>query len=428
MSGSFAVRHVSKLIPDISAGRLIVELPTGVRIERLGAAPGPEVSLTVHRWRALARLSFGGVVGFAASYLDGDWTTPDLLRLFDLVMLNEAILLPARPLSWPARLLGRLRHALHRNTRSGSKRNIAEHYDLGNNFYRPWLDESMTYSAALFSDGETLEEAQKSKIKHIAKLLDLSGAERVLEIGCGWGALAEELVREEGCHVTGVTLSEQQFAYASNRLRTEIDGKQAEIRLQDYRDVEGRFDRVVSIEMFEAVGEAYWRGYFEILKQRLAADGIAVLQVITIQEDRFDRYRREPDFIQRYIFPGGMLPTKTHLRDLATGAGLEIVSELSFGNGYARTLAEWRNRFRKAWPELMPHGLDERFRRMWDYYLAYCEAGFRANATDVVLVKFRPLRDNSQIILSGTLKRLQSPLSGHRRISDTAEWGRLPDV
>ena len=212
----------------------------------------------------------------------------------------------------------------------------------------------------------------------------------MLEIGCGWGAVAEDLVRTKNCHVTGVTLSEEQFAYALDRLRPEIEANEAEIRLQDYRDVGGQFDRIVSIEMFEAVGEAYWRRYFDVLKQRLVEHGIAVLQVITIAETRFENYSRSPDFIQRYIFPGGMLPTKTHLHTLAAAAGLEIVSELSFGNGYARTLAEWRTRFRKAWPEIRQRGFDERFRRMWDYYLAYCEAGFRANATDVVMIKLRP--------------------------------------
>jgi cyclopropane-fatty-acyl-phospholipid synthase len=362
----------------------------GVRIVRLGSAPGPEVSISVHRWRALKRLMLGGEVGFAASYLDGDWSTPDLLRLFELVMLNETTLVPSRRSSWPARLLGKFRHALRRNTRSGSKRNIAAHYDLGNDFYRLWLDESMTYSAGLFGNDETLEEAQQNKIDYIAGLLELECGGRVLEIGCGWGALAERLAREARCHVTGVTLSEQQFAYASDRLTPQSASGKAEIRLQDYRDVVGCFDRIVSIEMFEAVGEAYWRGYFDLLKQRLSRDGVAVLQVITIAEERFDHYRRSPDFIQRYIFPGGMLPTKTHLRDLAAGAGLEIVSERSFGDDYALTLAEWRNRFGIAWPQLERQGFDERFRRMWDFYLAYCEAGFHARATDVVLLKLRP--------------------------------------
>jgi cyclopropane-fatty-acyl-phospholipid synthase len=379
-------RIVSRLVPGIAAGRLVIELPSGARIERSGAAPGPDVSLSIHNARALLRTALGGDLGFAASYLDGDWSTPDLLRLFELVMLNESALRRS-PLS--SRVAARLRHGARRNTRRGSRRNIAEHYDLGNDFYRPWLDEGMTYSAALFEGDETLEEAQQNKIARVADLLDLAGGENVLEIGCGWGALAEHLVRVRGCRLMGVTLSSEQLAYARERLSPEIAAGRADIRLQDYRDIGGRFDRIVSIEMFEAVGEAYWSGYFRKLAKHLAADGTAVLQVITIAEDRFERYRRSPDFIQRYIFPGGMLPTRSNLRRLAADAGLRIGAEIPFGEGYARTLAEWRTRFRKAWPTLQLMGFDERFRRMWEYYLAYCETGFVAGSTDVVLLQLK---------------------------------------
>ncbi len=380
----------SRLIPPLAAGRLVVELPSGARLERVGGMPGPDVSVRIRRFRALRRVMLGGDVGFAASYLDGDWTTPDLLRFFQLVMLNEAVLRRRRLAALPQRLLARLRHGSRMNTRRGSRRNIAAHYDLGNDFYRPWLDEGMTYSAASTRGDETLEEAEHNKIGRVAELLGLQGGERILEIGCGWGALAEGLVRGRGCHVTGITLSEEQNAYARARLRPEIERGEADIRLQDYRDLEGRFDRIVSIEMFEAVGEAYWTRYFDTLKRCLAEDGTAVIQVITIAEQRFERYRRSPDFIQRYIFPGGMLPTKSHLRDLAAGAGLRVSAEIAFGGGYARTLAEWRRRFLQGWPRLQPLGFDERFRRMWDYYLAYCEAAFEAGATDVVLLQLKP--------------------------------------
>jgi len=375
------------MIPPIVAGRLFVELPSGGSFERVGAAPGPEVSITVHRWRALTRFAVGGEVGFAGSYLDGDWSTPDLVRLFELALINEAVLpLETNILS---RLIARLRHGSRRNTRQGSRRNIAEHYDLGNDFYRPWLDEGMTYSAALFDDAETLEDAQRNKIDRVADMLQLKGGERVLEIGCGWGALAERLVRNNSCRLTGLTLSQEQLAFASERLRQEIAEGKAEIRLQDYRDTTGVFDRIVSIEMFEAVGEAYWTTYFDTLKRRLAEGGTAVLQVITIAEERFHNYRRSPDFIQRYIFPGGMLPTKTHLHELAAQAGLRVTAQLSFGEGYSKTLSEWRRRFRAAWPNLEPLGFDDRFRRMWDYYLAYCDVGFRAGATDVTLFQMQ---------------------------------------
>jgi cyclopropane-fatty-acyl-phospholipid synthase len=388
-AGGFQARLVSGLIPPLAAGRLVLELPSGACLERIGREPGPDVWISLHRWRALMRFVLGGGVGFASSYLDGDWSTPDLARLFELFMLNEETLRPSHSLMLPARLLGRLRHGLHKNTRRGSKRNIAEHYDLGNDFYRLWLDQNMTYSAGIFDGNETLEEAQLNKIQRVAAFLEIEGGERVLEIGCGWGALAEHLVRERGCHVTGITLSQEQFAYACERLRPEIDTSAADLRLQDYRDVDGRFDRIVAVEMFEAVGEAYWSAYFDVLRKRLVDGGTAVLQVITIAEERFERYRRSPDFIQRYIFPGGMLPTKNHLHQLAAKAGLSVSAEISFGNGYARTLADWRARFRQAWPRLEPLGFDERFRRMWEYYLSYCEVGFNVKATDVVLLQLK---------------------------------------
>ncbi|MCX7305984.1 MAG: cyclopropane-fatty-acyl-phospholipid synthase [Hyphomicrobiales bacterium] len=378
---------LSRVIPPISAGRLLVELPSGGSIERAGALPGPDVVVSIHRWRALARLAASGEAGFASSYLDGDWSTADLARLFDLVIVNEAEL--QLESNFIARMFARLRHGSRRNTRKGSRRNIAEHYDLGNDFYRPWLDESMTYSAALFDGVETLEDAQRNKIDRVADLLDLKGGEQVLEIGCGWGALAENLVRKNMCTLTGLTLSEEQYAYATERLRQEIAAGKAEIRLQDYRDAGGVFDRIVSIEMFEAVGEAYWTTYFDTLKRRLAEGGTAVLQVITIAEERFHNYRRTPDFIQRYIFPGGMLPTKTHMHELAAAAGLRVTAQFSFGEGYSKTLSEWRTRFRAAWPRLEPLGFDDRFRRMWDYYLAYCDVGFRAGATDVTLFQMQ---------------------------------------
>ncbi|MEP9386148.1 cyclopropane-fatty-acyl-phospholipid synthase family protein [Mesorhizobium sp. KR9-304] len=382
-------RLASRLVPPIAAGRLVVEFSSGACIERVGRKPGPDVRIRLHRWRALIRFVVGGQVGFASSYLDGDWSTSDLVRLFELFMLNEECLQPPPSATLAARILARLRHGLHKNTRRGSKRNIAEHYDLGNNFYAPWLDRGMTYSAAMFDGNETLEEAQENKIRRVADFLELEGGERVLEIGCGWGALAEHLVRRRGCHVTGITLSQEQFSYACDRLRPEIGLGAAELRLQDYRDVDGRFDRIVAVEMFEAVGEAYWRIYFDALRQRLVHGGTAVLQVITIAEERFQRYKSSPDFIQRYIFPGGMLPTKAHLHELAANAGLSVTSEIAFGHGYARTLAEWRMRFRQAWPRLEPFGFDERFRRMWEYYLSYCEVGFNVNATDVVLLQLK---------------------------------------
>jgi cyclopropane-fatty-acyl-phospholipid synthase len=382
-------RLASRLVPPLKAGRLTVNLPSGGRVERVGETSGPEVVVDVHRWRAFLRLAFGGDIGFAGSYFDQDWSTPDLARLFDLFMINEGVMGEAVTSALPARLMQRLRHGKRRNTRRGSKRNIAEHYDLGNDFYRPWLDEGMTYSSALYAGNDTLEQAQNNKIDHAAALLELKGGEKILEIGCGWGALAERLIRKHGASVTGITLSHEQLAFASDRLRLETTAGKADMRLVDYRDVGGQYDRIVSIEMFEAVGEAYWQRYFDVVRERLRAGGVAVLQVITIAEQRFAAYRRSPDFIQRYIFPGGMLPTKTLFRELAEKSGLQLVSDFSFADSYARTLAEWRRRFRNAWPQLEPLGFDERFRRMWDYYLSYCEVGFRTGSTDVTLFKLQ---------------------------------------
>jgi cyclopropane-fatty-acyl-phospholipid synthase len=284
------------------------------------------------------------------------------------------------------RLRNRLMHRMNANTKRGSRRNVTHHYDLGNGFYQRWLDAGMSYSSALFSrSDQTLEDAQAAKQARTIALLQLRGGERVLELGCGWGGLAERLVRAAGCHVTGVTLSPAQLEYAAARLRAPELRSRTDVRLQDYRDVTGCYDRIVSIEMMEAVGEAYWPAYFRTLRDRLRPGGRAVLQAITIAEDRFEDYRRRPDFIQRYIFPGGMLPTISEIRRQAAQAGLKLRSVETFGASYARTLAEWRHRFLAAWPEIQSRGFDQRFQRMWNYYLAYCEGGFRAGAIDVGL-------------------------------------------
>jgi cyclopropane-fatty-acyl-phospholipid synthase len=277
---------------------------------------------------------------------------------------------------------------LNRNTRRGSRRNIAAHYDLGNEFYKHWLDAGMTYSAGLFSSpGQSLEEAQDAKLDRVLGLLELAGGERVLEIGCGWGGLAERLLQKHDCTVTGITLSAEQLAYARHRLRDDIGTGRCDLRLQDYRDVHGTFDRIVSIEMLEAVGEAYWPTYFEKLRDHLRPGGIAVLQVITIGEDRFEKYRRMPDFIQKYIFPGGMLPTTQIIERETAKAGLQVVASEFFAEGYARTLEEWKRRFQEAWPAIEALSFDERFKRMWDYYLAYCQTGFETRTIDVGFYK-----------------------------------------
>jgi cyclopropane-fatty-acyl-phospholipid synthase len=342
----------------------------------------------------MRRLMFGGDVGFAEAYLDGDWTTPDLATLIELAALNERALSEVTAGRWFTRLTHRLRHLLRANTKSGSRRNIEAHYDLGNDFYRLWLDPSMTYSSALYAEPrQSLEDAQDNKLARIMDLLALDGGERVLEIGCGWGRLAERLATERNAHVTGLTLSPSQLAGAKERIAKAGAAEKAELRLQDYRDVTETFDRVVSIEMIEAVGEKYWPNYFGKIAAVLKPGGRAVLQVITIADERFEHYRRNADFIQRYIFPGGMLPSHGVMLKQIRQAGLAFASLETFGESYARTLNEWNRRFQRAWPQIEGMGYSRRFKRTWEYYLAYCEGGFRSKAIDVGLyVMTKPVR------------------------------------
>jgi cyclopropane-fatty-acyl-phospholipid synthase len=371
------------LLRRIDCGRLAIDLPDGRAIVHDGRRPGPQARLTLHSWRALWGLVSGGDIGFAESHIDGDWSSPDLPALMEFACANDR--LAGSPLP-PAALARRLRHALNRNTRRGSRRNIAAHYDLGNDFYRQWLDDGMTYSSAIFStDGQSLESAQEAKLARVVELLGLTDHDRVLEIGCGWGSLAEHILARTDATVTGLTLSRRQLDYATTRVANAGLGDRADLRLQDYRDVSGSFDRIVSVEMLEAVGEAYWPVYFATLRDRLRPGGRAVVQVISIAEDHFSAYRARPDFIQRYIFPGGMLPTMSAMRREIAAAGLRLSSSETFGPSYARTLAHWRHRFLRAWPVIAPLGFDARFKRLWDYYLAYCEAGFRNGSLDVGL-------------------------------------------
>jgi cyclopropane-fatty-acyl-phospholipid synthase len=371
----------------LHAGRLHVVLPTGETVTRHGAAAGPEASIAMRHWRGAWRMLLDSDDGIARGYIDGDWTTPDLGQLLALGMHNETALSPQAKWQLPTFISNRLRHALRANTRRGSRRNIAAHYDLGNDFFSPWLDAGMNYSSALYRGDETLEQAQDHKLDRIAELLALDGGERILEIGCGWGALAERLTGAHGATVCGITLSTEQLAYARARLAGAIAGGRADMRLVDYRDVTGRFDRAVSVEMIEAVGEGYWPAYFAKLRACLAAGGAALIQAITIDESRFKAYRARPDFIQRYIFPGGMLPTRAIIAREAERAGLKLIHHESFGDSYVRTLREWRSRFLRAWPKLEALGFDQRFRRMWEYYLVYCETGFAFRAIDVGFFK-----------------------------------------
>jgi cyclopropane-fatty-acyl-phospholipid synthase len=382
----FADRWIARLVSGLKVGHLTIETPTGARVEGKGEIDGPRATLILHKWRTMRRLMFGGDVGFAEAYMDGDWSTPDLATLIEFAVVNENALSDVTAGRRFTRFLHRVRHLLRTNTKSGSRRNIEAHYDLGNDFYRLWLDPSMTYSSALYAtQKQSLEDAQENKLSRIMDLLTLKGGERVLEIGCGWGRLAERIATERNAHVTGLTLSPSQLAGAKERLSKAGASEKADLRLQDYRDVRERFDRVVSIEMIEAVGEKYWPAYFGKIADVLKPGGRAVLQVITIANERFDFYSKNADFIQRYVFPGGMLPSPAVMLEQIKSAGMKFVSLENFGESYAHTLNEWNRRFQRAWPEIEAMGYSRKFKRTWEYYLAYCEGGFRSRSIDVGL-------------------------------------------
>jgi cyclopropane-fatty-acyl-phospholipid synthase len=335
--------------------------------------------------QGLRRVMAAGDIGFAEGYVAGDWDTPDLAVLLEVLGENWDRLNRLTAGSPLVRLSNRVLNLFRRNTREGSRRNIHAHYDLGNAFYAAWLDPGMTYSSGLYAgEGDTLEQAQRRKYAALARSIDLQPGHTVLEIGCGWGGFAEYAAREIGAHVTGLTISPAQHAFARERMARQGLSALTDIRLQDYREVEGTFDRVVSIEMFEAVGEAYWPTYFQAVRQRLRPGGRAGLQVITIRDDLFGGYRSQVDFIQKYVFPGGMLPSEGQLRAQTDRAGLLWSGLRRFGGDYGRTLSEWAERFEAAWPLVRTQGFDDRFRRLWRFYLAYCQAGFRTGRTDVV--------------------------------------------
>jgi cyclopropane-fatty-acyl-phospholipid synthase len=366
-------------------GTVDVELPSGDVFKLTGSQPGPAARLIVRDFRFVSRTLAAGDIGFAEAFMAGEWDTPNLSAVLEAFSLNfDRIgrLVQGNPLT---RAVNFIAHLLHYNSRAGSRRNIEAHYDLGNAFYSRWLDASMTYSSARFErPGESLSQAQRNKYSSLARQIGLGPDQHVLEIGCGWGGFAEYAAGEVGAKVTGITISPAQFEFARRRLFEAGLAERAEIRLVDYRDLEGQFDKVASIEMFEAVGEAYWPAYFGKIREVLSPGGMAGLQIITIRDELFADYRSRADFIQKYIFPGGMLPSETRLREETHRAGLEWGGVIRFGQNYADTLAEWARRFEGAWDEIRGLGFDERFRRLWRFYLSYCEAGFRSERTDVV--------------------------------------------
>jgi cyclopropane-fatty-acyl-phospholipid synthase len=366
-------------------GRLVFVLPSGREVRIEGSEPGPEAKLIVRDYRFLSRVLAGGDIGFGEGFMAGEWDTPDLSALLEAFTANLDRLTRLLQGNVLYQAINGLIHALRRNSRAGSRRNILAHYDLGNAFYSRWLDPTMTYSSARFErPGQPLGEAQRNKYASLARQIGLGPDNHVLEIGCGWGGFAEFAAGEVGAKVTGITISPAQYEFARKRLFDQGLADRADIRLVDYRDVEGRFDRVASIEMFEAVGEEYWPTYFGKIRDVLAPGGRAGLQIITIRDELFAHYRRRADFIQKYVFPGGMLPSERRLKEETERAGLEWRDIVRFGQNYADTLAEWARRFEGAWEDIRGLGFDERFRRLWRFYLGYCEAGFRTERTNVV--------------------------------------------
>ncbi len=382
-----SARIALKLLERIQHGVLLVHFPDG-QIARFGDS-GKTVELHLQDWALISRALKSGDIGFAESYIDGEWHTNDLPSLIELFARNREGLEAVIYGHWLGKLVYLLKHALNRNSRTGSRRNIHAHYDIGNTFYRLWLDPSMTYSSALFQEQTvSLQAAQQAKyLRLLQEALPNTQAApaRLLEIGCGWGGFAE-IAASQGHQIHGITLSTEQLAYAQERLSALGLSEQAQFSLTDYRDTTGEYDAVVSIEMFEAVGEAYWPSYFRTVAQRLKPGGRAAIQTITIADELFDTYRRSTDFIQQYIFPGGMLPSPNVFQREAQRAGLRVANTLRFGLDYAKTLALWRKAFHHALPEVRALGFDERFIRTWDFYLAYCEAGFASQNTDVLQV------------------------------------------
>ncbi|QBF34006.1 cyclopropane-fatty-acyl-phospholipid synthase family protein [Thalassococcus sp. S3] len=378
------VRQALGILTTLEYGTLDIALPGGACFRIETSTPQPSADITIRSYDFIAKAIRRGDIGVAEGFMDAEWSSTDLTRFLELFCYNAHLIherIDSNPI---ARLMLRFQHWLNRNTKTQARRNIAAHYDLGNPFYELWLDPSMTYSSALYQTGaEDLETAQRAKYAALADAVRVQPGERVLEIGCGWGGFAAYLAKERGAQVTGLTISQEQLEFGRAHIERLGLAGLVDLQLRDYRAEDGKYDRIVSVEMFEAVGEAYWPDFFDMLARCLKPGGRAGLQVITIQEKYFEHYRRGTDFIQHYVFPGGMLPTPTHLRTLGHEAGLDQISERVFGESYARTLSEWRAAFLQNWDEIAPMGFDDRFKRLWLYYFHYCEAGFRAGNIDV---------------------------------------------
>ena len=384
--------RVFSMAQRMNTGRLDFVLPDGRHFRAEGPNPGPVAEVRIHNDDLFARLIREGDLGFCDAYLDEWWSTPDLQAFMDLVHADNEDIYDGFPGMGLVRRFEKFRFWLQRNHREQAKKNISYHYDLGNDFYRLWLDETMTYSSALFETGQESHEA--AQIAKYASMVDQMGAQpgdHILEIGCGWGGFAEYAAKERGLKVTGLTISEEQFKYARERIEKAGLSDKVEFKLQDYRDERGVYDGIASIEMFEAVGQKYWPTYFDTVRERLKPGKNATLQIITVTDRRWEVYQRGVDFIQKYIFPGGMLPSPSALRAQVQRAGLAVEKSVEFGASYNITLRRWHETFNEKWDQIAEMGFDNRFRRMWNFYLTSCAATFESANCDVTQITIKRL-------------------------------------
>ncbi|MEL6551615.1 MAG: cyclopropane-fatty-acyl-phospholipid synthase family protein [Pseudomonadota bacterium] len=380
-------KQVFELAKVAQNGRLDVRLPDDRVFRHDTRRPGPVAEVVIHDQDVFARMVREGQLGFCDAYLEGQWSTPDLQAFMDFIHADNDDMFDGFAGQRLVQLYENFRFWLQRNNRKNARKNIAAHYDLGNDFYRLWLDDTMTYSSAIFETGqESLEAAQTAKYKSMVDQMGAQPGDHVLEIGCGWGGFAEYAAKERGLKLTCLTISQEQFNYAVDRIEKAGLSDQVEFKLQDYRDERGSYDGIASIEMFEAVGEKYWPAYFNVVRERLKPGKQATLQVITVQESRFEIYRQSVDFIQKYIFPGGMLPSPGVLRKQVEQAGLNVVRSIEFGESYSQTCRRWHETFNETWEQAVSMGFDDRFRRMWNFYLTSCASTFHFGNCDVTQI------------------------------------------
>ncbi len=377
-------RLLNSFLSKIKYGKLEVEFPSGENKTFSGNIEGITASIKINNYKFLSYIFKRGSVGFAEAYIKGFYSTPNLTNLLMLSHKNETYFLDNINSNVLYLTLSKIKHFLNANSKSQSKKNIKYHYDLGNKFYEKWLDQSMTYSSAIFDNKNTnLSDAQINKYKKIAESLSLNESSKTLEIGCGWGGFSSYVAKNYKCKVDAITISKEQYNYTASKIQKEGLGEKVAVHFKDYREVDQKYSNIVSIEMFEAVGKKYWYNYFDVIQNSLSENGKGALQIITINEKRADEYQTRPDFIQQYIFPGGMLPTKKQLEISAKDVGLKCLEILSFGKSYAKTLNIWNSQFQESWNDVSTFGFDNKFKRMWEFYFSYCETGFLSSSTDV---------------------------------------------